>query len=374
VGLSVKKSTLARGFLVFIVLSVAVMVGILLWTTDQETWSRMSTFQWIFVPVILGLGILRWLLDGMAFVTMTKQSSHSSIRVGRAAVIRLEGSLVASVVPVLVGTFSMHAYLLHKERLKVSESVAVTVLRAILPVFLFLFNIPILFFMKTDPASGKFFAQFIKVISLPLVVIVLFLIVTLFYPQKIKKVASAFVWWWGRIKIIHVERIIALEERLFHEIDQFSRIFWNYLKERKLMLVRASGWILAAFMADYFIALSILWGFGFHPPLVRGLAVQFLVRPIIFFAPTPGGAGIWEFTYLGFYSLFMPQSLIGIAVLIWRLVMTYVPSVVGAVFLTREFRRDERLRQFLLEKGVLPEEDLESMGDTNQAEDSSNSV
>ncbi len=373
-GLSVKKSTLAKGFLVFVVLSVAVMVGILLWTTDQETWSQLSRFRWIFIPVLLGLGIVRWVLDGLAFVSMTRHHSGSSLRVGRAAVIRLEGSLVASVVPVLVGTFSMHAYLLHKERLKVSESVAVTVLRAILPVFLFLLNIPILFLMKGDPAGGKFFAQFIKVISLPLAVIILFLIVTLFYPHRIKKVASAFVWRWGRIKFIHVERIVAVEERLFREIDQFSKIFWNTLKRRKLMLVRASGWILAAFLADYFIALSILWGFGFHPSLVRGLAVQFLMRPIIFFAPTPGGAGVWEFTYLGFYSLFMPQHLIGIAVLIWRFVMTYIPSVVGAFFLMREFRRDTRLRETLLEKGILPEEDMERVGDTNQAAGSLNSV
>ena len=358
-SLKIKKSILTKGFLIFIVLSVAVMVGILVWTTDQETWVQLTEFQWIYIPILIGLGVVRWLLDGMAFVTMSKHDSRSPIRVGRAAVIRLEGSLVAAVVPVLVGTFSMHAYLLHKEKMKLSESMAITVLRAILPVFLFLLNIPILFFIKTDPAGGKFFTQFIKVISLPLAVIVVFFVITLFYPHKIKNVASAIVRWWGRIKFIHIERIVEVEERLFHEIDQFSKIFWTYLRERKFVLVRATGWILSAFLADYFIAIAILWGFGFDPSLARALAVQFLMRPIIFLAPTPGGAGIWEFTYLGFYSLFMPQYLIGVSVLIWRLLVTYIPSVVGMFFLTREFRRDKNLRKFLLEDGVLPEEEMD---------------
>jgi len=358
--LKLKKSTVAKGFIVFVVLSVAVMVGILLWTTDRRTWSYFKEFKLVFIPILLGLGTVRWFLDGMAFVVMAKHTRHSAspLGIGRGAVIRLEGSLIASVVPVLVGTFSMHAYLLHKQKIKLSESAAITVLRAILPVFLFIFNIPILFLIKTDPLREKFFTQFIKVISLPLAAIIVFFIFTLFYPHKIKRAVSILIRWWGKIKIINTEKIIAVEERLFQEIDQFSKIFWCYLGKRKLVLFSATGWILFAFVVDYFIALSILWGFGFHPSLLKGLAVQFLMRPLIYFAPTPGGAGVWEFTYLGFFSLFMPQHLIGVAVLIWRLLVTYLPSVAGTFFLVKEFHPDERLRNLLLEKGALPEDEI----------------
>jgi len=360
-GFTIKKSTLAKGFLVFVLLSVAVMVGILVWTTEAETWAQLAQFRWIFVPVLLALGIVRWILDGMAFVTLSKNNSDPSMRIGRATVIRLEGSLVAAVVPILVGTFTMHAYLLHKEKMKLSTSMAITVLRAILPVFLFLLNIPILFWMKDDPSSEHFFTQFMKVISLPLVVIIVFFVFTLFYPHQIKKAASGIVRWWGRIKFLHIERILTLEERLFHEIDQFSKIFWMYMKKGKRTLLVATGWILAAFMADYLIALTILWGFHVSPPIFWCLAIQFLMRPILYLAPTPGGAGIWEFTYLGFFSLFMSQHLIGVAVFIWRIILTYLPSIVGAYFLSREFRKDGHLRQIILEKGELPEEDLNSL-------------
>jgi uncharacterized protein (TIRG00374 family) len=360
-GFTIKKSTLTKGFLVFVLLSVAVMVGILVWTTEAETWAQLAQFRWIFVPVLLTLGIVRWMLDGMAFVALSKSDTSPSMRIGRTTVIRLEGSLVAAIVPILVGTFTMHAYLLHKEKMKLSTSMAITVLRAILPVFLFLLNIPILFWMKDDPSSGRFFTQFIKVISLPLVIIIVFFVFTLFYPNQIKKAASGIVRWWGRIKFIRIERILELEERLFHEIDQFSKIFWIYMRKGKRTLLEATGWILAAFMADYFIAFTILWGFHFSPPILWGLAIQFLMRPILYLAPTPGGAGIWEFTYLGFFSLFMSQHLIGVAVFIWRIVLTYIPCIVGVYFLSREFRQDGHLRQIILEKGELPEEDLDHL-------------
>ncbi|MBN2029659.1 flippase-like domain-containing protein [bacterium] len=361
----ISKSTWTTGLIIFFISSLMVMGGILLWTTDQKTWSQMTHFQWIFLPLLLVLGTLRWFLDGMAFVTMAKRGGHSGIQCKRAAVIRLEGSLVAAVVPVLVGTFSMHTYLLHKEKLTLSESMAITVVRAILPILIFLFNIPILIFMKTDPSSGQFFAQFMKMISLPVVIIIAFLVITLFYPHTIKNSASSVVRWWSKIKFIHISRIIEIEMKLFHEIEQFSEIFRTYLKEKKRMLVRTAGWILSAFITDYLVAFCIIWGFGYHPLIVKGLAIQCLMRPIIYFAPTPGGAGIWEATYLGFFSLFMPRHLIGIAVLLWRLILTYFPSIAGILFLTREFHRDKNLRKLWIEKRSLPNQNTENRDDTS---------
>ncbi len=356
---SLKKSIVKRGFLLFIGLSVTVMVGILIWTNNRETWIRLADFRWSLIPLMLILSAVRWIFDGTAFISLTKDHRQIQLNVKRAATIRLEGNLVAAVLPIVVGTFSMHAYLLHKARMSISESLAVAVLRSILPVFIFLLNIPILIAMRSDPISDKFFAQFIKIISLPLIAIIVFFIITLFYPHQIKKAASGIVRWWGRVKFIHIERILAIEERIFEEIDQFSRILWSYIRERKQALFRAIGWILVAFFIDYLIAAVILWGFGFHPPLVKVLAIQCLIRPIIFMAPTPGGAGIWEFTYLGFFSLFMPHALIGVSVLIWRILLTYLPVMAGTLLIFREFRNDSRLRQALLERGVI---DLQTTG------------
>lgn len=358
-GLNIKASHLSKGLLVFILLSLGVMVGILIWTTEKDTWVQLTRFKLQYIPMIAGLGIVRWYVDGMAFVTMAKHGSRSSVTPGRAAAIRLEGSLVGSLVPVLVGNFSMHAYLLHKEKLRLHESMALTVLRAILPVFLFLINIPILMFLKGDPNSSKFFDALIKAISLPIVGIVFLMVITLFYPSRIKHFGMAVVRLLSHIKMIHKDRLFAVQKKLFREINQFSGIFWSYLRGRKLMLLSAIGWLGLAFLIDYLIAMAILWGFNFYPPFWKAMAFQNLIRPIIFFALTPGGAGVWEFTYLGFFSLYMPQHLIGVSVLIWRMVLTYIPSAVAAFMLVKEFKSDTRLKTMLLEEGQLPEDDYD---------------
>ncbi|MFO7889226.1 MAG: lysylphosphatidylglycerol synthase transmembrane domain-containing protein [bacterium] len=350
---------LAKGSMVFICISLAVMIGILFWTTDSETWDSFQKFNLYYIPILLTLATLKWVIDGMAFVSMAKHSAHCNLSLKRATLIRLESNFVGSVVPVLVGTVSMHAYLLHREKMRTGESIAITALRAILPIVIFLFNIPIFFVVKTGFSEDQFFTSLLKVVTIPILLIVAFILITLFYPRTIKSIASSAIRKWGKVKFFHVERILALEEKFFKEIDHFSKIFRLFLKKRKLTLGLAIFWILFSFIIEFFIAIAILKGFGFNPPIINCLAIQFLIRPIIYFAPSPGGAGFWEFTYLGVFSMYMPHHLIGISVLIWRILITYIPVIIGGIFLTREFRYDSKLKETMIEKGGIPDEELD---------------
>lgn len=347
-------------------LSATVMIGILFWTTEYSTWPMVLQFRTVFIPFILLLSIARWYADGMAFVTMTKHDDNP-VALPRATSIRLQGNFISTVLPILLGHLTMHTYLLHKEKLRLSESVAISVLRAILPVFLFLLNIPILLMIKGESQQTALFSQFIKVISLPLVAIVVFLVIALAFPNRIKKLAMSSFHLGMKIKFFRTEKILEWEKRIFKEVDQFHEILLTYFQQKKWVLFKALFWILTAFILDYLIAMGILWGFGYHPPLVRAMAYQFLIRPIIYFAFTPGGVGFWELSYLGFFSMYMPQNLIGVSVFIWRMMLTYFPMLIGGVILFREFHRDQYLKETLIEKGLIAtEEELLHSADEDQ--------
>ncbi|HEX9933622.1 MAG TPA: hypothetical protein VGB38_00380, partial [bacterium] len=84
------------------------------------------------------------------------------------------------------------------------------------------------------------------------------------------------------------------------------------------------------------------------------LAIQFLIWPIAYMMPIPGGAGVLDFSYLGFFSLYIPHALTGAAVLLWRMLSTYLPVGVGFYFLAREFRGDPTLRKWMQGKKKAP--------------------
>jgi len=339
-----------RGIIIFVAASTIIIVGILVFTTEHETWKGILNFKVVYIPVLLVLAIVRWFFDGQAFVVLSGVGSKRKLSLKRATIIRLEGALVSSVIPILVGTLSTHTYLLYKEKMRISESVAITVLRSILPVFLFFLNIPILIFFREDSLQQHFFNQLLRTISVPIIAAILFFIIILFYPEVLKRITQFLIKSAVFFRVVHKDRISSVNKRLLSEVDKFSKILWLYIVKRKSAIAGAGFWILAAFTVDYFIALIIISGFGYTYPVVKGIAIQFLMRPIIYFAPSPGGAGIWEFTYLGFFSIYMPKYLLGIAVLLWRLLVSYLPMIAGLVFFLREFGNDKKISE-LFKKG-----------------------
>ena len=342
-----KSSVLKKGLVVFFVISILAVACILIWTTKKDTWVQVSHFRLIFLPLILGLSVLRWYLDGMTLRCMADPQSPSTLDIGRATVIRLEGNMVANVLPVFLGILSTHAYLLHKEKMSWSESTAVSMMRAVLPVFLFLGTLPVLSFMRLDIHSGKFFQKFIQVVSFPVLAIVVVAAITFFFLREIKTAVSVLFRWSRKVKIIRADKMLVVAEKLFEGINRFSHVFWSYLRGKKRLLFRMGFWILATFVADSFVALAILWGLGYTAPFWNALAILFLLWPVAYLAPVPGGAGVLEVSYLGFFSLFMPKDMTGMAVLLWRLFLTYLPAAAGIYYLVLEFKNDPKLGRLL---------------------------
>jgi len=356
-ALNLRKSVLIKGFFIFAALSAAVMTGLLLWTTEPKTWGYFRDFRLGFIPVIAGIGVLRWFLDGAIFTSLTSRGGGAKVSIVRATVIRLEGNLISIILPVFIGMFTMHAYLLHREKMDWGESMAVSAIRAILPILLFVLVIPVQTLMSLGPDSGSTFERLLSAISIPILGAVAVVLLALLFPDWIKKAASRLLRMCQGIAKMSGPKIAAVEEKLFREIDQFSRIFRTTVKEKPAMLSAASGWVLAVFLADALIAIAVLWGFGYYPPLLKALAVQFLIWPLVYLAPTPGSMGVMELAYMGFYTLFMPKSIAGLAILIVRLVTMYIPMIAGVWFLAREFRSDEKLKEMVLEQKI-PEAEI----------------
>jgi uncharacterized protein (TIRG00374 family) len=344
--LGMSKSTVARSAVLFICVSAAVMIGILVWTTDAETWRHVTDFRPLFIPVVLALAAFRWWTDGMIFTALTGDGAGRRVGPLRGAVIRLEGNLISVIVPVFIGMFSMHAVLLKREKMEWGESLAVSAMRALLPIFLFLLNIPILLWWRAQGNGGTVLQKVIEVLLVPVIAAVLLVTAALFLPKRIEALVSTVVRRFRR----DPRAAAAVEEKLSGQIDRFSRVFRLYFREKSGRLLAAAGWTLATFLADSAVAVSVLWGFGFRPDLAKAAAFLYMIWPIVYLAPTPGSTGAFEFSYLGFYGLFMPKSLIGLAVLIVRLALTYLPMIAGAVYLVREFRRDDQLKTLVLDR------------------------
>jgi uncharacterized protein (TIRG00374 family) len=109
-----------------------------------------------------------------------------------------------------------------------------------------------------------------------------------------------------------------------------------------------SGW-LAVFVATVLSAAShankLLAGYvalralGLHANFVDILLIQTLVMFLLYFAPTPGAAGIGEVLSAAVMSSYVPRELTPIYILVWRLILSYFTVAFGFFVFSRWVRR-----------------------------------
>lgn len=115
----------------------------------------------------------------------------------------------------------------------------------------------------------------------------------------------------------------------------------NTLNEGLGLLYKRPGQSLLVFIESglsllflYSIVPALMWAFSTTIPIIEILDRMILLNLILYFAPTPGGAGVAEGLFVFLFSSFLPTGTVGIVAVAWRVIAEYVPFFIGmyAVF------------------------------------------
>jgi uncharacterized protein (TIRG00374 family) len=97
--------------------------------------------------------------------------------------------------------------------------------------------------------------------------------------------------------------------------------------------------VVLAYVAEFMVAVVILWGFGYRGSMVGPLVLQCLLKPVIVATPTPGSLALGEGGYIGFFAAFLPAHFIGVSLVLWRVALYFAPMSVGGVLVARRIKR-----------------------------------
>jgi len=96
-------------------------------------------------------------------------------------------------------------------------------------------------------------------------------------------------------------------------------------------------------------ALSLLALYAMVPLLFVGMGASLdwllvmgrmiFINLLLYFAPTPGGAGVAEGLFINSYRSMAPLGSVGVAALGWRLFAEYLPACIGGYFTVKVFGR-----------------------------------
>jgi len=161
-------------------------------------------------------------------------------------------------------------------------------------------------------------------------------------PDVVKKVANRCV----RILTrkwdsTAVEELIVRADK---EIDNFHGAVLRFVRTGKAGLLWGMLFTLLYWVSECVTASLILIGLGQPPLLFESFVINLILAILMMMPLTPGSSGIAEVGATSMYALFIPASIVGIFVVIWRLVLYYFNIVLGVLSSIIIVRREANSR------------------------------
>src|SRR5512137_579167 len=144
------------------------------------------------------------------------------------------------------------------------------------------------------------------------------------------------------------KRVELLLTRADKEIDNFQKATIRFVHTAKAGLCWGMIFTLLYWVSEIVTASLILVGLGQPPLILESFVIQLILAILMMMPLTPGSSGIAEVGATSMYALFIPASIVGIFVVIWRIVLYYFNIALGIlssiIIVRREARKCEEER------------------------------
>jgi hypothetical protein len=138
------------------------------------------------------------------------------------------------------------------------------------------------------------------------------------------------------------KRVEALIARADKEIDNFQEATLRFVHTAKGGLAWGLFFTLLYWVSEIVTASLILVGLGQPPLILESFVIQLILAILMMIPLTPGSSGVAEVVATSMYALFIPASIVGVFVVLWRVVLYYFNIALGVLSSIIIVRREAR--------------------------------
>jgi uncharacterized protein (TIRG00374 family) len=340
----VERSKIQNAALIFVLGSVAIIGITLAMTTGEETWHGVARFGGWLLALLLVLEFLRMVLEAFGLFILVNGTQDRKITLIEALELTLEGYFIGQLIPVSAASVPYQGFLLTRKGVRAGWATALVLVKGFVPsVFFFLVLVGTIIVAALGWKGSAASLTFLRVVgplsAFPICFVISVLVIMLKFPKLFDRLVDRIAAFLARrLRGRATERV----EQLRIEMENESHIF----REALTTLGRRKRWVLAwgaifvvlAYIVEFMIGFTILWGFGYRGSLMGPLILQCLLKPILSASPTPGSLAVGEGGYIGFFAAYLPSHFIGIALVMWRTTLYFLPMWVGGLLVAKRIR------------------------------------
>lgn len=324
--------------------SLLVLIIILFFTLNENTVQYLQQVN----PFFLLLALVTHILS-MCFWALRVQKMSGSLgyRIGFFYNLNLvfANLLAAAITPSQAGGEPVRIHELYRAKVPLGDATAIVIVERVLDGIILAFLAAFAMIVLADQWKN------VGAISQVLVFITWIFVIgclLLFYlavrrPDTVKKVvnriARIFTTTW------EITRVEAIVIRIDREIDNFNGAVIKFVKSAKGGLLWGLLFTLLYWISEIIIASLILLGLGQPPIILESFVIQLILAILMMLPLTPGSSGIAEAGAYSMYAMFIPASIVGIFVVIWRIILFYFNIALGifsSVIIVRREAKSKR--------------------------------
>lgn len=296
---------------------------VIYFTVDIHTLHHLDRFQPWSLALALVFLIIGLYFDGIRLMHLVSISGEK-IRLIEAVQVVFSNYFLALLTPGAAGGAVAQVLFLRKAGIPTGKATVLIVVRTLLSIFFLILCLPVVFYYDPNIMPGLSENQ-LTIVSAILVTLILGM-------TWLFRTSLPYYW------------LVALTKRFSHKYRR--RIFLIYRDVRGAVFMLSSAPIS---MCKVFIesAISLLALYSVVPILFMGMGIEvnipqimgrmILLNILLYFAPTPGGSGIAEGGFVFLFSSFLPSGTVGIAAVAWRIIVEYLPFIIGLYFTIKVF-------------------------------------
>lgn len=304
-------------------LIVAVSAAVLYFTADIDTLSHLADFH----PVSL-LGVLALIAGGMYFDALRLQRlsavAGKSVPLPAAVRVVFGNYFMALLTPGASGGAVIQILFLKKAGVPTGSATVVVLVRTILSIFFLILCLPVVFYF--DPQILPWFDREIIVQgSLLLVGLVVMGMVVLRTRLS------------DRLAVLVVKRLPARWRLRLMKVYRDMRGALALMAASPVAVGQAFLESGASLLLLYAMVPMLFAGIGAQLDWLQVMGRMIFLNLLLYFAPTPGGAGVAEGLFISSFKAFLPLGTVGVAAVAWRIFAEYLPACIGGYFTLKVF-------------------------------------
>ena len=302
---------------------VAVSAVVLYYTVDMETFRRLADFH----PASL-LGVILLIAAGMYFDALRLQRLSSvagrHVLLGAAMRVVFGNYFMALLTPGASGGAVIQVLFLKKAGVPTGSATVVVLVRTILSIFFLILCLPLVFYF--DPLILPWFDREAivrgAILLAGLVIAGMAVLRTRISDRIAVVVLKRFPVRW-RFRLMKIYR------------DMRGALGMIAVSPKAVGLAFLESGISLLFL--YAIVPMLFAGLGAQLDWLQVLGRMIFLNLLLYFAPTPGGAGVAEGLFISSFKPFLPLGTVGVAAVAWRIFAEYLPACIGGYFTLKVF-------------------------------------